>query len=255
MGTFFNGANCNIYIGKGAGKMLLDDIQNAKKSVKIVSPYLSPFLIKELIDLKRKRIDIQLITSDNIEDFREGNDKNILKLIHQETTKDPVATSTRNKWIVLNGRIFMTLLALCGAELTLAYFFRDQKVLWGIAPIFILLAVFFHLKWRISNKKIYLYNYVQLFPFKVYLSPQTTKSSDTFIHSKIYIIDDSIAYLGSLNFTSSGTKFNYETRIKTTDKAAVDKILEEFFWLFNDSNLPERDLQNWGRELYDEPIN
>ena len=37
MRTFFNGANCDIYIGQGAGKKLLDDITNAKRSVKIVS--------------------------------------------------------------------------------------------------------------------------------------------------------------------------------------------------------------------------
>ena len=39
MRTFFNGANCDIYIGQGAGKKLLDDITNAKRSVKIVSPF------------------------------------------------------------------------------------------------------------------------------------------------------------------------------------------------------------------------
>ena len=36
---FYNGANCDIYIGKGAGKKLLNDIRNAQKSIKIVSPY------------------------------------------------------------------------------------------------------------------------------------------------------------------------------------------------------------------------
>lgn len=87
------------------------------------------------------------------------------------------------------------------------------------------------------------------------MSPQTTALSDTFIHGKIYLIDDSVAYLGSLNFTSSGTKHNYETRIKTTDKQAILKIRDEINDLFNNSNLAERDIQIWGKELYQESIN
>lgn len=80
MGTFYNGANCDIYIGKGAGKKLLDDISNANRSIKIISPYLSPFLIKELIHLYTKGIDIFLVTTDNIEDFYGSYEKNIHKL-------------------------------------------------------------------------------------------------------------------------------------------------------------------------------
>ncbi len=88
MGTFYNGANCDIYIGKGAGKKLLDDISIAKRNVKLISPYLSPFLIKELIYLYTKGINIHLITTDNIEDFYGSYEKNIHKLINQHQIKD-----------------------------------------------------------------------------------------------------------------------------------------------------------------------
>jgi len=57
--------------------------------------------------------------------------------------------------------------------------------------------------------------------------------SDTLIHGKIYIIDNKIAYLGSLNLTTMGTKYNYETRIRITDAEAVNEINEEFYELFN----------------------
>ena len=78
---FYNGANCDIYIGKGAGKKLLNDIRNAKKSIKIVSPYLSPFLISELISIRKRNLDVELITTDNIEDFYGNYEKNIHQLI------------------------------------------------------------------------------------------------------------------------------------------------------------------------------
>ena len=87
------------------------------------------------------------------------------------------------------------------------------------------------------------------------MSPETNELSDTFIHSKIYLIDDQIVYLGSLNFTASGTKHNYETRIRTTDSNAIKEIKDELYQLLNHSNLPERDIQYWGKQLYKEPIN
>jgi len=87
------------------------------------------------------------------------------------------------------------------------------------------------------------------------MSPDKNELSDTFIHSKIYLIDDKIAYMGSLNFTSSGTKHNYETRIRTEDASAIKEIKDEFYQLMNNFHLPERDIQRWGRELYVEAIN
>ena len=68
MGIFYNGANCDLYIGK-AGKKLLLYIKKAKESVKIISPYLSPFLIKELLDIFVKGVGIQIITTDGVEGF------------------------------------------------------------------------------------------------------------------------------------------------------------------------------------------
>lgn len=44
---FFNNAICDVYIGTGAGKKLIEEIENADRSVKIVSPFLSPFLVQK----------------------------------------------------------------------------------------------------------------------------------------------------------------------------------------------------------------
>jgi phospholipase D/transphosphatidylase len=54
------------------------------------------------------------------------------------------------------------------------------------------------------------------------------------LHSKIYIIDNKIAYLGSLNCTDSGFRYNHETRIKTKDKKFIsdlNKLYKEFLEL------------------------
>ncbi|MDR2036710.1 MAG: phospholipase D family protein [Bacteroidales bacterium] len=252
---FYNGANCDIYIGKGAGKKLLNDIQNARKSIKIVSPYLSPFLISELISLHQRNIEVELITTDNIEDFSGSYEKNIHKLIIQNRETDQKAVEKRKKWkSIVNILTFIDIVILV-LLIGVAYFMKDMKVAWGLIPFIIIFLVIRLYKNKIKNKRIYSYWYSQLFPFKVYMSPNTTNLSDTFIHGKIYLIDDQIVYLGSLNFTASGTRHNYETRIRTTDTNAIKEIKEELYHLMNHSDLPERDIQFWGKQLYQEPIN
>lgn len=66
----------------------------------------------------------------------------------------------------------------------------------------------------------------------------------------MYLIDDEIAYLGSLNLTANGTKNNYETRIRIIDPVAVGELAEEFDALLNNVNIPELDVTEWGKELY-----
>lgn len=252
---FYNGANCDIYIGKGAGTKLLKDIRNARKSIKIVSPYLSPFLISELISFRKRNLGVELITTDNIEDFYGKYERNIHQLIIQNRETDKEAVRKREKWKDISKILTYVNFGLLVILIGIAYLFRDIKVAFGLVPISIIFLVIKLYKNMIKNKRIYSYWYSQLFPFKVYMSPDKTNLSDTFIHGKIYLIDDQIAYLGSLNFTASGTKHNYETRIRTTDINAIKEIKEELYQLLNNSNLPERNIQYWGKELYKEPIN
>lgn len=252
---FYNGANCDIYIGKGAGKKLLNDIRSARKSIRIVSPYLSPFLISELINFRKRNLEVELITTDNIEDFYGNYVKNILQLIIQNRETNIEAVEKREKWSGISKILTYINIGLLMILIGVAYFNREIQIGFGLIPMAVIFLVIGLYKNKIKNKRIYFYWYSQLFPFKVYMSPNTTDMSDTFIHGKIYLIDDQIAYLGSLNFTASGTKHNYETRIRTTDPKAIKEIKEEFYQLLNHSNLPERDIQYWGKQLYKEPIN
>jgi len=252
---FYNNANCDIYIGTGAGKKLLSDIRKAQKSVKIVSPYLSPRLIKELIELHQTGLRIELITTDLIEDFFGHYEKNIHKLILQNKEIDKEAVKIRKKWKRISKILSYINYGLISLLIVLAFLLKDIRVILLTIPIIILFLIIVIYKNEIKSKRIYSYWYYQLFPFKVYISPDKSKLSNTFIHGKVYLIDDKIAYLGSLNFTFSGTKQNYETRIRTVDPYAIKEIKEEIHDLMYNSEIPERDVQLWGRQLYKEPIN
>ncbi len=56
-----------IKLGRGVGIEILNAIKSAKTSVKVVSPYLSPDYIKELINLHNKGVQTTPITCDNLE--------------------------------------------------------------------------------------------------------------------------------------------------------------------------------------------
>jgi phosphatidylserine/phosphatidylglycerophosphate/cardiolipin synthase-like enzyme len=252
---FYNGAVCDIYIGKGAGKKLLFDIQNAQKSVRIVSPYLSPGFIAELIKTRQRNLEVELITTDDIEDYYGNYQKNIYKLIVQNRETDQAAVKQREKWKTITKNLIVVAFGLLLFLSGTVFYLRDLKVAFGLIPVAILVLLIKLYRDKIKNKRIYSYRYSKLFPFKVYMSPDKSARGGTFIHSKIYLIDDKVAYLGSLNFTSSGIKHNYETQIRTEDPNAIAEISVEINRLLTNSHLPERDIQYWGKQLYTEPIN
>lgn len=255
---YFNGASCDIYIGQGAGKKLMEELREAQKSIKIVSPYLSPSMVKELIDSKARNpnLEIQLITTNEIEDFYGSYEKNIYKLIVQNRHLDSQAEVQRNRWKRISKVLLIVTIGLALLEYSAILFAKDWRLIFGFIPIIILSIALLIYKSKINNKRIYKYSYSQAFPFRVYLSrKETGNPDDALVHSKIYLIDDRVAYLGSLNFTRSGTTLNYETRIRTTDRNAITKMNDEYFELFHNSDFPEKDIQDWGRSLYKEPIN
>ncbi len=253
MGLPLNNVNCDIFIGRGAGKKLIDDITNARYEIKIISPYLTPDLIALLIELYHKNISIKLITTKEIEDFYH-NDKNIHKLIKQIRTTDNNAIRTRNKLLRCTKILSFSFILLLFVLLFCLFFLKDYKYAIGLVPlamIYFIRSIFYK---KHTSTRVFNYSYQQLFPFKVFYTSNQDSENFT-IHSKIYIIDNKIAYLGSLNFTKSGLKNNYETRIRLTDSAPVLKISNEFDSLFESPDLRERDIQIWGQQIYSEPIN
>ncbi|MFV0553630.1 MAG: phospholipase D-like domain-containing protein [Mangrovibacterium sp.] len=253
---YYNEANCDIYIGSGAGKKLLKDINSAKESVKIISPYLSPSLIASLIQLHEQNIAVELITTNEIEDYYgDYEQRNGHQLIIQERKTDHEAETKRKEWTKVATNLTYADIILVGILMTTSVFVNDIRLLLGVIPILAITVAVLYLKKKVKRTRIYSYYYSKLFPFKILYSSDKDNSNNTFVHSKIYLIDDQIAYLGSLNFTLSGTKNNHETRVRTTDSNAIWEIKTEFRRLMNDLNLPQRSIQNWGRKLYDEPIN
>lgn len=227
----------SIYIGKEAGKEILHEIKCAKKSVKIVSPYLSPDYIKELIKLHKEGREVTLITCDRISE-NNYSDFKASDLIEKEKVHNDRASK-------LKKRLFKSFIWLFIISLGLVMFgfaFSLLFVFAGIISIFCIIALISSI--AISD---YAYKYNTIFRIKVFDSASGEKPwSAELIHSKIFIIDEAVAFLGSVNFTYSGFKKHYETAIKVEDKTAVMDISREVESLYHSKDLREKGVEEWG---------
>lgn len=132
------------------------------------------------------------------------------------------------KFILLLGKIILTtlylILSIAILEIFTLFLF-DISFTKSVFPItknnLLVLTIFlgiftFFLRTAIKNNEFY---YSLRDNFNIHI---LSKNYD--LHSKIYIIDNKIAFLGSLNFTDTGFMLNHETCIKTTDKTAIKHL-------------------------------
>ncbi len=98
--------------------------------------------------------------------------------------------------------------------------------------------------------EIYKYDYSEKLNFK-YL--RDNYGEKMFIHSKIYIIDRKIAYLGSLNFTNKGFTSNFETRIRITQQEKIKELVDFVHSVFDDDiNFKKHEMYYLGKQIYSE---
>ena len=231
----FSNSN-HIYIGREAGKEIHEKIKNAKKSVKVVSPYLSPDYIKDLIDLHKKEIKITLVTCDKIES-NSYSDFKTSDLIKKDKILD-------DKAVKLKKLLFKSFIWLFVISILCAVASFILSILLIFAGIFFFAGIIALVSsWIILD---YSFRYEPIFRIKVFDSATGKNPGSTeLIHSKIFVIDEEIAFLGSANLTYSGFKTHYETTIKIEDKNAVKDISLEVEKLYYSKDLRAKSIQEW----------
>jgi len=234
-----------IYIGKNAGfkTNLLKDIKNAKKSVKIVSPYLTGSYLSELVELSKKGVEVTLITADELREDMYGYSKFRHKdIIKQNKIQNPEAKAMKEKInYILELGLILTLVSF-----SLYFISPDLLIISGILALALLSGLLYS-----YSIKDYKYEYSCIFRLKVFDSSSGQKpGSRELIHSKIFVIDENIAFLGSANFTYSGFTTHYETLIKIEDLKAIKDISKEVESLYSSTELLSRSIEEWGKEIY-----
>ncbi len=246
----------DIFIGKGAGKAILEDMRRAKRSIRVMSPYLSASLVDILLDRFRLGIHVELVTSDEVEDHKH-EDKNSYRIVKQHKHVDEQLKSRKQAfhWLGITLLVLSGFAAICRLPVLFSGSTGVSDVIGFVVPAII--ALIGQLLWKHAGRiNFWYYSYSSLFPVKIfysYFSRKKTDRSKAFnLHSKLYIIDDCIAYLGSVNFTRSGCLLNHETRIRITDPEAISQLKAEFSELLWNEHYNHRSVDEWGRELYEE---
>lgn len=255
MSKTINNVLGDIYIGKQSGKMILDDIRKAKKSVRVMSPYLSAGLVDMLLDRFTKGVHVELVTSGYMEDHTHA-EKNCYRIIKQHKHVDE-QLKNRKQFLQWTGIILMAVFVLLAVAKLERLFSPSAEgsdfIEFGFFASIVFLGQLIR-KYALGIR-FWQYSYSSLFPVKIFSSyfsrSNTNRSKDFNLHSKLYIIDDCIAYLGSVNFTRSGCLFNHETRIRITDLRAIRQLRQEFSELLWNEEYNHTSIDEWGKELYE----
>lgn len=247
------GESIELYVGQSSGKQLGEDIANAQKEVLIVSPYIDEAKLDELITLKNRSVNVRLAFSDlNKKQYKEI----LKKLIHQDKETDIKKKEEKEK---RTKKLFFGIIA--SLFITIVFFIYGiikalNKEPYFSAFCFLLFFTCFYITSLLLDKKaatsrieIYNYNYFEKLNFK-YLR---NNGENMFIHSKIYIIDRRVAYVGSLNYTTKGFTSNFETRVRITEKQKIAELVEFVHNIFDDHDAFKRHELYWlGKNIYTE---
>lgn len=249
-----NNEALEVYVGQNAGNQLNKDILSAKYEVIIVSPYIDESKIDDLINLKNRDVNVRLAFSD----LRKKQRENVLqKLISQHKEVDVKKKEKVKKQIALFTYISVLLLSIAvfsAAYIELHLASREYKVnntfaLGAMVISLVALSKTWKKKKQIEKTDIYSYTYSEKLNFKFIRNNDLSK----FIHSKIYIIDRKVAYLGSLNYTNNGFTKNFETRVRITQIEKVNELVDFVHEMLDDDvNFEKHELDDLGQETYNQ---
>lgn len=237
-----------LYLGRAAGREILEKLNNAKSSIRVITPYISSEFIDLLINKKHQNLDVRLIISSDI-----GSEKDkyssLRKLISQKRhTNQKLEAKRKNGLKLLNYFLFiLSIIIVLG-------FYYEYGETWYLLLGF---PIVYFLRKHYVKLVIYSYTYESELSLSIPMSPYTYgfDSRHTLIHSKLFLIDSEVAYLGSVNFTKAAFWKNYESRIKLTQKEIIAKLEQEYNYIYDNRETYYLDISDTGRKIYTEPLN
>lgn len=242
-----------LYIGRSAGEQLSRDLKNAQQEITIISPYIDQEKAKDLIKLSKEGKDIKLAFTDL--DLNKDTHQHLIRtLTMQEQKEDSELEAKKQQKLSQNLSyiIFSTVgivLLLLLANYLMPQYFNQLALILPFAAI-LLLASLLKKRSMINKQSTYSYEYWPKINFKILKDDSDTPQT----HSKIFLFDGEIAYLGSLNFTNSGFKHNFETLIRVTKSRQIKELSNFTSSFFNDTNEDTcRNLEEVCRTVYNEP--
>lgn len=235
--------NVEFFFGKGVGEKIYDAINNANHSVFVLTPYVSQGYVDFLLRKKQEGIQVSLVTTTEAQKTNMHEIYKKIVLQHCVTDEKKLAFKTKAKrWCRLfaAGALVAGLAGLFWYSLHNNYhsYFKELKWFWHDDTYFILIIMGVLFASYVCHKifhriKVFSYFYSTRFPFVVVPSiyseniKSLTPMLDSFVHAKVYVIDDRDIFIGSVNLTKSGLRHNIESFIKISAHETVKEITAE----------------------------
>jgi phosphatidylserine/phosphatidylglycerophosphate/cardiolipin synthase-like enzyme len=237
-----------LYMGTNAGAGVFSDLAKATQNILIVSPHVSEEHIDLLLKKQSEGVNVTLITSTDFEGNKES------KSIYQKLITQAKITNVRKRRFRLAGLVLIYLMLFSSVvSASTGAYLDNYRLFWSLLA----LPAGFLVILLLNKLRVYSYSYQSNLPFYVMASPNVDPQTrnQTFVNSRIYIIDGQVAYLGTAGFTRASFRDQHETVVRIIDQAAIQSIYQEMNALLSDQNRLFRDINFIGRYIYPEPIN
>lgn len=251
----------NLYIGTHAGAHMEEAIQKAEKSIRLISPYIGETYLDMLAEKQRQGVSVQGLFQEVKARSRGGsNGKNGYRYMRDDLgLRDVITSVLKLQKIPLAANMAMrkkrrrAARVIVGALILLLAGFGALFILWlaaqgnrlqslqgfpilqniidqfpppieivvcGIGVVITLFAIAHDLERRARSTPTVEYHFEPVVNLRM-----LRRYADNFVHLKLLIVDDKIAFLGSLNLTYSGLNQNLESCIEISDPSAVQNLL------------------------------
>jgi phosphatidylserine/phosphatidylglycerophosphate/cardiolipin synthase-like enzyme len=241
-------SQAEVFVGTGAGSPLYHDLKEAARSVRVVTPYLGEHLAEVLLGCQERGVDVKTVVSDD-----GWNTQDLARLLVVQTAR---VVPFRQKLARYGSAIAAC--SVLAAAVLLGGATLDGSVgrLVAAVPLGVLGGLFW-LHCRQLGIYRYAYRY-RLEELRVAPSPRSLphepgRSATPFVHAKIYVIDDRVAYLGSANLTTAGLFDNLEAMARLTSPDAVAALGRCIDELVAGGQLPAYPPEAWARRFFREP--
>lgn len=233
----------NLYIGTGAGSPLLTAVEDAKVSIKICSPYISPSLLSLLLDKEDDNVQVQCITQKVGKNWADefGLKDTCTRLLkshlhidkEQEKLKERVLKQAHKSKVIgicfLGCSFVYWLLHIFFGGLTVPESMEESFWIFvSNFSVLIILSIYF---FRKEKQQVRYAQTINIWEYRYSFTKDfciLRQNCPKFPHLKLVIVDEKVAYLGSLNFTHSGIESHIESCIDIKNEANVKSLINCF---------------------------
>ncbi|MCI0636569.1 MAG: phospholipase D family protein, partial [Actinobacteria bacterium] len=204
-------SQAEVFVGTSAGSPVYHDIRDASRSVRVITPYLGEHLVEVLLGCQERGVDVKAVVSDD-----GWNTADLARLLVVQSAR---VVPHRQKLAR-----YGSLVAACAVLVAIALLSKavlEASLAWYAVAAAI--GVLGGLVWmHLRQLGIYLYSYhYRLAGLRLAPSPRSFpygqgRPVPAFVHAKVYVIDDRVAYLGSANLTTAGLFDNLEAMVRLT---------------------------------------